>query len=509
MARTPEELATLPSEHESLWIEETSGTRAPVLPGDITVDTAIVGAGVAGIVAADELSEAGHNVALLEANRILEGVTGHTTAKLTSQHGLIYDTLLDRHGPTTAQRYADANEAAIEVVADRVETDGIACNFHRAPAYTYVEDEDRVDEIHAEVEAAQELGLPARFVDDVPVPVDVAGAVRFDDQALFHPRRYLLALAEALNDGANAVHERTRVKDVHDGDPCRIETESHEVTADQVVLATHFPIVDRAGYFARMRPTKSYVLAARLNGEEPEGMHYHDASPIFSIRPRAGRQEELVLFTGQNHRTGEADEADRYEQLEQTVRQRFDVDTIDYRWSTQDFVSLDEMPFVGPVGPGADNVYAATGFGGWGMTNGIAAGRMLAEAVLGDPPEELAAFDPARAQGTSPSSVLSHNAHAAKEFVADRIRRYGKATEIDLEPGEGEIIRHEGEPVAAYRDEDGDLHTNSAICTHMGCEVKWNASDETFDCPCHGSRFGPEGEVVDGPAVDGLDEGRL
>lgn len=221
------------------------------------------------------------------------------------------------------------------------------------------------------------------------------------------------------------------------------------------------------------------MLAARLNGEEPEGTHYHDASPIFSIRPRAGRQEELVLFTGQNHRTGEADEADRYEQLEQTVRQRFDVDTIEYRWSTQDFVSLDEMPFVGPVGPGADNVYAATGFGGWGMTNGIAAGRMLAEALPTRPRSWPPSTPPA--QGTSLSSVLSHNAHAAKEFVADRIRRYGKATEIDLEPREGEIIRYEGEPVAAYRDEEGGLHANSAICTHMGCEVEWNASDETFD----------------------------
>jgi glycine/D-amino acid oxidase-like deaminating enzyme/nitrite reductase/ring-hydroxylating ferredoxin subunit len=510
MARAGDiEAAAIPAEHESLWIEEEPGTTAPVLREDKTVDTAVVGGGICGITAAANLVEAGRSVALLEAGRIVQGVTGHTTAKLTAQHGLIYDHLVSTFGEEKAQQYADANQAAIEAVADRVGRHGIECNFRRASAYTYVRDEGRVDEVRREVDAARSLGLPASFVEDPPLPFDVAAAVRFDDQAYFHPRRYLLALTERVDEGQSVVHERTPALELEDGDPCTIEAESHTVTADEVVVATHFPVFDRAGYFARMRPKKSYVLATRLEGDQPLGMHYRDADPIFSIRPRAGRDEDLVLFTGQNHRTGDADEAERYRRLKQQVRQRFAVAAIEYRWSTQDFVSFDQVPFVGKLGPGSENVYTATGFGGWGMTNGVAAGRIIADAVLGRDPDNMDVFSTSRLRGTSPRSFLAHNVHAAKAFVADRVRRLAKPRGIELAEGEGKVVKVDGEPVAAHRDDDGELHTLSAIGTHMGCEVKWNDGDETWDCPCHGSRFDSEGNVVDGPAIEGLEPKRV
>jgi glycine/D-amino acid oxidase-like deaminating enzyme/nitrite reductase/ring-hydroxylating ferredoxin subunit len=496
---------------QSLWIADTPGTAAPVLQEDVRCEVAVVGGGVCGIAAADRLAEAGRDVRVLEAGRLVQGVTGHTTAKLTSQHGLVYDEFVSRFDETHAQHYADVNQAAIETVADRVDEANIDCNFARAPAYTYVTDPDRLDEVHAEVDAARRLGLPAHFVEDPPVPFDVAGAVRFDDQARFHPRRLLLELADKVDEGSAEIHERSPVVEIQDGDPCTVETESHTVQADDVIVATHFPVADEAGYYARMWPKKSYVLAVRLAGEQPTGMHYRDGDPIFSIRPRAGADEDLVLFTGQNHRTGTGDEAERYRRLEETVRSRFDVEHVAYRWTTQDFVSVDGLPFVGPAGPSSEHVYIATGFGGWGLTNGIAAGRMLADTVVSDEPEALAAFDPTRVtvETDTARSFLAHNVEAAKQLVTDQVSRFTQPQEIDLEPGEGQVVHRDGEPIAAYRDPEGELHVRSAICPHMGCQVAWNGADESWDCPCHGSRFDPKGNVIDGPAVQGLEEQRL
>lgn len=491
----------------SLWLDTTAETTYDQLTGDLTVDTAIIGGGIVGITTAYNLAEAGQSVAVVERDHIVSATTGHTTAKLTSLHGLIYDYLVDRLGLDTAQEYAEANQAAIDEVESTAQSLGIDCEFERTSAYTYVTSDDERDRIRAEVDAAEQLDLPVSYTETTTLPFDVTAAVKFDDQAQFNPRTYLLSLAETLSDRGAYVFEQTTAIDVDAGTPCRVETDQGEITADDVVIATCFPIVDHAFYFTRLSPKRSYVLAARLDGDVPKGLYYRPGDPYFSVRPNPAGDESMVLIGGQNHRTGHGGStADRYRTLEQEAHRQFAIESIEYRWSTQDFVSIDRVPFVGKLSPRSDHLFVATGFGGWGLTNGTAAGGLLAGLVLdGDHPWRDV-YRPTRFHlDASKGTFLHHNAHAVGHYLKDQFRNLPAANLGDLERGDAQIVDVEGDPIGVYLDERGELHAVSAWCTHMGCLVEWNDSETSWDCPCHGSRFDYDGSVIDSPAVENLE----
>ena len=494
--------------HESLWMDTADRTDYGPLEGDLHVDTAIVGGGIAGITTAHQLVDAGQSVAVLERDRILDGTTGRTTAKVTALHGLVYDHLLEHFDGERARQYADANQTAVEHVASTVDDLEIDCEFGRAPAYTYVESSSDRQTVRAEVDAARQLGLPASFVESTDLPYGVSGAVRFDDQAYFHPRQYLLALADAVDDGADrgGIFEQTTVDGVEDGSPCRVSTDRGDVVADAVVVASHFPVEDDALYFSRLSPKRSYVVAARLAGDAPEGMYYDPMEPYFSVRPHAG-EDSLVLIGGQNHRTGHGGTTtDRYRDLERQARNRFDVKSIEYRWATQDYTSVDRVPFVGVAAPQVSDLYVATGFGGWGMTNGTAAGLLLADLVRGRDNPWTDVYDPTRFEfGASKSDLVEHNKHAMKHLFEGYVESHPGLDLSGLDRGEALVADERDDPVAAYRDGDGQVHAVSAVCPHMGCLVTWNDGEESWDCPCHGSRFDVDGSVLDTPAIDDLD----
>ncbi|WP_255170682.1 FAD-dependent oxidoreductase [Natrononativus amylolyticus] len=494
----------LPGEPVSPWLATTPDAGYPALEETLGVDVAVVGAGIAGLSAALHLRERGKTVAVLERDRVAAGVTGKTTAKLTSQHGLCYDHLRREFGLREARWYAAVNEASIDEVERRIDELGIDCGFERQPSYLYG---DSPDEIERETDAARAAGLEPSLVRSVPPFERASSAVRFDDQAWFHPRKYLLAVAEELYEDEGArVYEHTRVTDVSGGTPCRVQTEAGGVQAEHVVLATGFPILDRAGYFTRMYPKRSYVLGVRLEGEPPEGMYYRPGDPYRSVRTHRDENGTLLLVGGENHKTGQGGSTkERYRRLARWARERFPVASIDYRWSTQDYRTADRVPFVGRAGPGAENVSVATGFRGWGMTNGIAAGRLLAERIAGDDPPELELFDPLRfTPKTSFSRTVTENADAASQFATDWLRTLLGPDLESVDPGEGRVFREGPHPIAAARDDDGDLHTVSAVCTHTYCLVDWNDAECTWDCPCHGSRFDPDGTLLEGPATEDL-----
>ncbi|WP_049971834.1 FAD-dependent oxidoreductase [Haladaptatus cibarius] len=496
----------LPGTDDSLWLETTESTDFEPLQDDHRVDVAVVGGGIAGLSAAMELKDAGRTVSVLESDRIVSGVTARTTAKLTSQHGIVYQSLVSRFGRDRARQYAEANEAAIEIVAERA--DDFDCDFRTRPAYTYVSDENDRNKIRQEVNAARSVGLPASFTEDISIPSDAVAAVRFDDQAQFHPRKYLLGLAAEISGDGCDVFEQTKATDLDSGSPCKVTTERGTVTADAVVVATHFPFSDPAGYFARQFPKRSYVLATRIADPQPKGMYYRSGEPYFSVRPHEIDGESFVLIGGQNHKTGQGGStADRYRAVEREARNHFDVEEVVYRWSTQDYRTTDSVPFVGPLAPWMDDVYVATGFGGWGMTNGIAAGRILADEIAGRGSEWSDVFDPRRLPSLSDAKPLAQeNANTGKRFVEDWVRKpHGTRKSHDSLPrGEARVTREDGNAVAEYRDEDGELHRVSAVCTHLKCVVAWNDAEQSWDCPCHGSRFDFDGAVLDGPAVRDL-----
>jgi glycine/D-amino acid oxidase-like deaminating enzyme/nitrite reductase/ring-hydroxylating ferredoxin subunit len=430
-------------------------------------------------------------------------VSGFTTAKVSSQHGLIYSRLRSKFGAAAARTYGAANEAALAWIADRVERDAIECDFRRQASYAYVSEGSRRSQVEREVEAAAEAGLPASLVETTPLPYPVEAAVRFDRQAEFHPRKYLLALAGRLG---GDVYEQTRAVGVDSGAQSVVKTPGGRVTADHVIVATHYPFLDRSLAFARVHAERSYALLCRIDGEPPPGMYISGDSPTRSVRAVPVAGEELLLVGGEGHKTGWGGDTERrYRTLETFAREHWDVRSIEYRWSAQDNVTIDTLPYVGRVTPRSSGILMATGFAKWGLTGGTAAALLLCDLVLGraNPWAEL--FDPYRIKPLPAAlRLVEENAQVGLRFVGDRITKRGTRSLDELRQGEGDIVRHNGEKVAGYRRDDGSLVAVSSRCTHLGCQLNFNSAERSWDCPCHGSRFAPEGDVLQGPAVHPL-----
>jgi glycine/D-amino acid oxidase-like deaminating enzyme/nitrite reductase/ring-hydroxylating ferredoxin subunit len=485
----------------SYWAKSSERPDYPPLSGELGCDVAVIGGGIVGVTAALRLAREGARVALLEARWIGSGATGYTTAKVSSLHGLTYARLESSFGPETARVYGEANQTGLDEIASLVEGLSISCDFRRKPNFTYTESERNRSAIMDEADAAKRAGLPAAFVTDTDeLPYRVAAAVRFSDQAEFHPVSYLNGLAAAAADFGCTIHQGSRVVSVDQNDPCRLQTDRGSVSAKHVIVATHMPILDRGLYFARTHPERSYVVMARVRGDIPQGMYLSDESPAHSLRSVPTEDGEMLLVAGESHKTGQSDAAERFRELERWARERFDVSSIEYRWATQDGMPADGLPFIGRLWPFSDRILTATGLRKWGLAMGTAAAGMLADQVLGRENRWAPVFTPMRLHPLAAGlDFAKENANAGLHFVVDRIANRGSAD--DLSAGEGRVVGSGLGQRAVFRDEDGELHSLSARCTHLGCIVNFNRAERTWDCPCHGSRFAATGEVLEGPAV--------
>lgn len=485
----------------SLWVGTSSATDHPASVGDRRADVVVVGAGIAGLTTARLLVGSGRSVVVIDAGELAAGTTGYTTAKVTSLQSTIYSRLSSRWGDERAAVYASANQAAITTVRELAADDGIDCGLEEASSYTYTETDAELASIEAEVAAAQRAGLAVTFTTETDLPYAIRGAVRLDGQAQFHPRRYCLGLADAIVRAGGAVHEHTRALEVHkDG---RVTTDRGELNAELVVLATHIPISDVGAHFARMEPMRSYAGAFHIEGERPSGMYISIDQPTRSIRSTA---DGYVVVGGEGHKVGhDADTSRRYDALQGWAAERFGAPAFDYRWSAQDYQSADDLPFIGRLTPGSDRVLVATGFGKWGMTNGTVAAMLISDLADGVDNPWAATFDSTRgALRQGGKKLVQMNLDVAQRFVGDRLAHLRPPDIETLAPGEGGIVAQDGHTVAAFRDEDGELHCRSAKCTHLGCQVSFNTAERTWDCPCHGSRFDVDGQVLQGPAVEDL-----
>jgi glycine/D-amino acid oxidase-like deaminating enzyme/nitrite reductase/ring-hydroxylating ferredoxin subunit len=501
-------MSTLPGRPESHWIETTPRTSYPPLADDRTVDVAVVGGGIVGVCTAWEMARAGRSVALLEADRVATGVTGYTTAKLSALHGLVYADLLGTFGVEAAQRYAASQQDALAHVRDVAAELGIDCELEEAPAFTYAESETLLPKVREEAQAAAVAGLPASFVTETHLPFPVAGAVRVEGQLQFHPRKYLLGLLEDFVAQGGLVLEQTRVVGLDEGEPCVLTAENGAtVTARDVVVATHYPVFDRALMFARLEPKRELVVGAVIpESDDPHGMYLTTEQNTRSVRTAPYEQgQRLLIVTGEQFPPGSADVTERFERLVSWTRRRFPEAEVLCRWGTQDNTTTDKVPYVGPFHPGSEHVYVATGFGGWGMSNGVMAARLLCGLLTGDAPDWADLYDPRRIEPTKEAApMLKLQAKIARHFVGDRLGSHVDSLD-DIGPGQGAVTRIEGERCAVYRDERGDLQVVSATCTHLGCLVHFNDAERAWECPCHGSRFGTDGTVLQGPATRPLE----
>lgn len=499
-------------EHLSYWIAANSGdaARYPAQDGDLRADVAVLGGGIVGLTAAALLKRAGKSVALVEMSRVGTGVTGHSTAKITSQHELVYAELKRRSGDTGARSYAEANQAALERIAAFVEEDGIDCSFERQPNYVFTESEDYLPALREEARAAARVGLPASFVEETPLPFPVLGAVRFEDQAQFDSCAYLLGLAAEVDGEGSRVYENTRALDVKDADSggsCTVQTDRGTITANDVVMATHIPFPFKGEYWGKSSARRAYVVAGAVDPEKvPGGMYINAESPSRSVRYAKTRDgETLLLVCGEGHKPGQvSDTVERYERLEAWTKERFGAADFRYRWSTQDYWPADGIPFVGRLGVGSRHVWTATGFSSWGITGGTAGAMILTDLIQGRENPHAHVFDSQRQSVLFEKGLYKEGLDVSKRLVGDWVSAPEAADASETGAGEGKILRQGLEKVAAYRDEDGALHAVSAVCTHLGCVVQWNAAEKSWDCPCHASRFDVDGAVLQGPAVKDL-----
>ena len=498
----------VPRLNRSFWLE-TAGPRYSRLIANVDVDVAVVGAGITGVTAAALLKAAGATVALIDLAAIGHGATGYTTAKLTVGHGLIYDDLLSSFGAETASGYARSNQQSIERVAELVREHSIDCDFERASNYVYTESDEKRGAIEKEVDAAREAGIDASLTTDTDLPYAVRAAIRVDGQAQFHPWKFVAALASRVHGGGSYVFELTRATHVRTGEPCVVETPHGVVRARYVIVATQLPFLDRGLFFAKAHPTKSYVVAARIDDTSaPRGMYIGVDQPTRSVRSTPAADGSRVLIVGgEGHKPGDDPDTNaRYERLESFMRERFGREHATYRWSTHDFVPVDKLPYIGRLRRGDERILTATGFAKWGMTKGVLAAEILTDAILGRTNEWAELYDAKRLDvRRSAARFAKENGGVGVRFFRDRLRTRDSRGDVDrLAPGEGTIVRAGARQLAVARADDGTLHTLSARCTHLGCIVGWNPADRAWECPCHGSRFAIDGKVVQGPATADL-----
>lgn len=488
---------------ESLWLDGLEPHDHPgVGQGEQRFDVVVVGGGITGMTAAILLKQAGVRVAVVEAGGIGRGVTGCSTAKLTALQGNVVSTIRERRGAEASEAYAQASAAAVERVAQLAERHRIDCDLERRPAFTYAAGEPQRQAVEEELAAIRAAGLPAEPSDGADLPYDVAAAVRLDDQLQFHPVRYVEGLAREVDGDGSAVFEGSRVVGIATGSPCEVRTAQGTLTADRVVVASHFPFLDRGFYFARLAPSRSYCVAMRVDGPLPAGMSIGLGPDQRSIRS-AG---DLLIVGGEAHEPGTSDASRaRFDRLEEFGRRHWAVERVTHRWSAQDPTPHDHLPVIGPYIPRSSKLFVASGFMKWGLTGGTFAATIVSDLIAGRDNPWAAVFDPHRLSLRSLPALAKHNAKAL-HLVGDRLQPAEAGSTDEVPKGEARIVRTGLGKTGYYRDEGGGLHGVSVRCTHMGCLVKFNAAERSWDCPCHGSRFDLDGSVLEGPATKPLEQ---
>jgi glycine/D-amino acid oxidase-like deaminating enzyme/nitrite reductase/ring-hydroxylating ferredoxin subunit len=487
---------------EAYWRASTTFKDFPKCTSDEKTDVCIVGAGITGITCGYLLQNEGFKVTIIDAGKILNGTTGHTTAKITAQHNLFYDELIGNFGDEKAKLYYQANADALNFIKDLVLRENIDCDLRKQDAYVYTNSDDYVEKIKNEMKAYEKLGINGELVENTPLPFNVKVAVVMKDQAQFHPLKYLSYLVEDFVSKGGKIYENTTAIDIEDDTETYVLTkEKHKIYCSNIVVTSHFPFKDTLGfYFARLHAYRSYVLAVKTEKDIPDGMYINAEEPSRSIRYADYKGTRLALIGGENHKTGQGIcTMKHYEALEQFAKDTFGVNEILYRWSTQDLTSLDRMPYIGKITEKHDRVFVATGYRKWGMTTSTFAAHIINDIITGRENPYVELFSPSRFNvDPSLKAFITTNTDVAKHLISGKLEFVVKTPE-ELENEEGSVVRVNGKRAGAYRDETGELHIVDTTCMHLGCETEWNSGERTWDCPCHGSRYSIDGEVIEGP----------
>jgi glycine/D-amino acid oxidase-like deaminating enzyme len=496
----------------SLWFSERAQVRwtASTLSAGQSADVVVVGAGITGLVTAELLARAGKSVLVLEARTLGAGTTGNTTAKISLLQGTHLSKMIARHGTGLAKAYVDGNREGQEWIRQYCEMHGIATQFE--DAYTYAQSGNGVPAARAELLACEAVGLPAKWDDDADVPFPYHGGVRLPDQLQFNPIPFLDSLASELLKRGGRVVENARVRSVSvQGKGVTLtvigpDGEDVDIRAQQLVLATGIPILDRGGFFARLKPHRSYCLAFKVPGEITRPMMISSDSPTRSVRYAPTFDGELLIVGGGGHPVGrQRHPSGPLKELTTWTRLHYPGAEQTHFWSAQDYTPADHLPYVGPILPGNKKVFVATGFDKWGMTNGVAAGLALSSHILGgrmDWAHAFASWSPHELTGIT--TMLLANLEVGFNLAKGWVTPVTRTRRRDPSDGDGGVVSGPPWHLEGRCKVDGTQHAVSPVCTHLGGIVNWNDADKAWECPLHGSRFAPDGTLLEGPATRDL-----
>jgi glycine/D-amino acid oxidase-like deaminating enzyme/nitrite reductase/ring-hydroxylating ferredoxin subunit len=508
---------------DPLWLEDAALPELPRLDRNLKTDVCVVGAGMAGLSSAYILAKEGREVVVIDDGSVASGQTLCTTAHVSNVPDNRYAGI-GRHGDERTRRVAEALSAALTKIESICDSERIDCDFRRVDAYLFLDPGDDQRTLDEELETAQRTGMiEVQRVPRAPLPsFDTGPCLRYGGQAQFQPIRYLIALTEAIGRRGGRVFNSTHATSIQGGSNACVDTHTGaRIEANHIVVATNTPVNDRVAIHTKQSPYMTYVIAAAVPRDSiPLGLYWDTADPFHYCRLHRvhareapdnmieGASHDFLLVGGEDHKTGQAHDGDeRFARLELWARKRFpEMGSVERRWAGQVMESVDGLPFIGRNPLDYDNVYVATGFSGLGMTGGTLAGIILRDLILGreNPWAEL--YEPSRKVKTFASlrEFAKENLNVAAQYSA--LLTPGEVDSADdIPPGEGAIVRRGIRKLAVYRGPGGELCEMSAICPHLKCVVQWNATEKTWDCPCHGSRFGPKGEVRNGPANTGLE----
>ncbi|MFB4158489.1 FAD-dependent oxidoreductase [Geomicrobium sp. JSM 1781026] len=487
----------------SLWEEDYNIPSFPAVPADDSADVIIVGGGITGITAAYLLTKANVSVILIDADRLVNGTTGHTTAKITAQHGLIYDELIQHTDKTKARLHYEGATDALNMIKETIESLAIDCDFVDKNAVLYAENDVYARKLEREAMAYKTLNIPHETIEGPP-DLQAVGGLRMPDQAEFHPIKYLSSLVHYITKHGGRIYEQTVATNLSKDDrPEVITRDGHRLQGSHVIVCSHFPFYEgNQFYFTRMYAERSYILAIKPKQMPAEDdMYLNPEDPVRSIRKMSFRGEELLLIGGEQHKTGQGRAtSSHYEALETFANKHFGIERIVDRWSAQDLTTIDKLPYIGRMSDAHPNVYVSTGYRKWGMTTGTLAAMILSDAVHLKQNRYASLYSPNRFYANpSIATFLRENLNVSKHLLLGKLDLTNQSLD-DLNTNEAIVFKHNGQRKGAFKDTENHIHIVDTTCTHLGCEVAWNDGDHTWDCPCHGSRFSYTGDVIEGPA---------
>jgi glycine/D-amino acid oxidase-like deaminating enzyme/nitrite reductase/ring-hydroxylating ferredoxin subunit len=492
----------------SIWPATMKIPRSPSLQESLRVDVCIVGAGIAGMTTAYLLAREGKSVAVLDKNSIGGGETANTTAHLSSFPDATYSEIERLHGLEGARLAAQSHTAAIAQIETIVAEEEIDCDFERLDAYLFLAEGDSESKLHAEYEATSRAGISVEELTAAPITLDLGPCVHFANQAQFHPLKYLSGLAAAIKRLGGRIYSDTEAREMKGGKTAEVKTKNGAtVSADSIVVATNTPVNDWVKMHTKQAAYRTYAIGSVVDADSiPKALYWDTADPFHYVRLQRIRARnkvhDVLIIGGEDHKTGQADDADeRFSRLAAWARTRFPgIGDVQYRWSGQIIESMDGLAFIGR-NPGDDpNVYIVTGDSGVGMTHGTIAGMLIRDLILNRRNSWESLYDPSRKTLRATLTFARENLNVVGEY-ASWVTPGEVGNVSDINPGTGAVLRQGLSKLAVYRNEAGKVYEMSAVCTHLGCIVAWNSAEGSWDCPCHGSRFDPQGNVLNGPAV--------